>query len=87
MCRPGKNVLLTIRNSVGMALSYGLEDGRIGVRYPSCLRDSSPQRLDRLRGPSSFLCNEYRSLLHQGVRRLGREAHNLFLSSADVKDY
>jgi hypothetical protein len=57
------------------------------VSSPTCIKDSSPHHPDRLRDLSISQWNGYRSLFHQGVRRVGREANYLPPSSGDVKDY
>jgi hypothetical protein len=52
---------------VGMATNYGLEDRGVGVRVPVRSRIfSSPDRPDRILGPSNLLSKGYRGLFLRG---------------------
>jgi hypothetical protein len=72
-------------SSVGIALSYGLDDlGSIpggGWEF-----FSSPPLPERLWGPLSLLSNGYQGSLSLGVKRPGREADHSPPSSAEVKE-
>jgi hypothetical protein len=52
---------------VGIATSYRLKEGGVGVRVLVCSRIfSSQHRPDRLCGPPNLLSNGYRGLFHRG---------------------
>jgi hypothetical protein len=70
-------------SSVGIATDHG-QDGR-GSNPDRVRSFSSPQRPDRLRGPTSLLSNGYRGLF-PGVKRPGREADHSPPTSVEVKN-
>jgi hypothetical protein len=75
-----------MQRGAGIATGYGLNDRGVGVRVPVGPRIfCSPQRPDRLWGPSSLLPNGYQGPFPPGVQRLGREADHLPPTSAEVK--
>jgi hypothetical protein len=74
-------------SSVGIETGYVLDGRRVGIQVPVGSRFvSSPQRLDRLWGPSSLLFNGHQGIFSPGGRTTGREADHLPPSSAEVKN-
>jgi hypothetical protein len=59
-------------SAVGTATGYELDDRGVGIRVPVGAKlFSSPQHLDRLKVPPSFLSNGYRGLFPRGERGRG----------------
>jgi hypothetical protein len=64
-----------------------LDDRGVGVRFASGARDISAQRPNRFWGPLRLLASGVPRAFSLEVKRQGREADHLTLSSAEVNTY